>query len=235
MSTLSKFLKTANNNGRVIIFVRAPEKGKVKTRLAASLGDSSVLTLYKAFVRDLIQMLEKGRYALTIAFYPQGAGEKITKWLGSVNPMIPQRGKDLGERMKNAFCDVFSSDSGSAVLIGSDTPNLSSSIIDEALLSLGNHDSVIGPAFDGGYYLIGFRKNTFLPDVFEGIEWSTSQVFNETMDILRDRGLGVHVLPKQRDIDIFDDVRVLFRENMNTDFAESETMKYLRKKKGVLL
>ena len=235
MSTSSKSLKTANNNGCVIIFVRAPEKGAVKTRLAASLGEIPVLGLYKAFVSDLMQMLDKGEYPLLVSFYPPDAEAKINEWLGSPCHLTPQRGDDLGERMMNAFREAFSQGFQTAVLIGSDTPDLPCSFIDEAFLSLRSHDVVIGPSVDGGYYLIGFRGETFLPSTFEGIPWSTAQVFQKTTEVLSEKKYQIKILPMLRDIDTLNDLQIFFVKNINTDFAESATMRYLQEKKGELL
>lgn len=235
MLTSSKSLKTADNSGCVIIFVKAPEKGAVKTRLAASLGDTTVLALYKAFVSDLMEMLKKGKYPLQIFFYPPDAEAKIDEWLGSSYHYAPQRGDDLGERMANAFHETFQQGFQSAVLIGSDTPDLPGSFIDEAFLSLKEHDAVIGPSIDGGYYLIGFRAGTFLPTAFEGIPWSTTEVFRKTTEILSDKEYQIHLLPKLRDIDTIHDLQIFFNEYNGKDFAESETMRYLREKEGELL
>jgi rSAM/selenodomain-associated transferase 1 len=232
MSTSSKSLKTADNKGCVIIFIKAPEKGTVKTRLAASLGDVPVLALYKAFVSDLMKMLKKGRYPLQISFYPPDAGAKIEKWLGRSYHLTSQRGDDLGERMMNSFREAFFQGFQSAVLIGSDTPDLPCSIIDEAFLSLKDHDAVIGPSIDGGYYLIGFRRETFLPATFEGIPWSTAEVFWKTTEILCDKQYRVHILPELRDIDTLHDLRIFFDEHKGKDFTESATMKYLLENKG---
>ncbi len=235
MSTSSKSLKTADNNGCVIFFIKAPEKGTVKTRLAASLGDVPVLGLYKAFVSDLMKMLKKGRYPLQISFYPPDAGTKIEQWLGRSYHLTSQRGNDLGERIVNAFHETFQQGFQSAVLIGSDTPDLPCSIIDEAFLLLRGHDVVIGPSVDGGYYLIGFQKETFLPSALEGIPWSTAQVFQKTTEVLSEKQYQIQILPTLRDIDTIHDLRIFFDEHQGKDFAESATMKYLLKKKGELL
>ena len=235
MLTLLKSPETVSDTGCVIVFVRAPVKGTVKTRLAASLGDAAVLTLYKAFVNDLMKMLEKREHPLHVAFHPPDASAKIEQWLGRAYRLMPQRGNDLGERMANAFRETFSHGFTSAVLIGSDIPDLPGSFIDEAFLSLRNHDAVIGPAIDGGYYLIGFQRETFLSSVFEGISWSTADVLLKTKEILSEKRYQVHILPKLRDIDTIDDLRVLLHESSSKDFADSATMRYIRKRKGELL
>ena len=108
--------------------------------------------------------------------------------------------------MKRAFVQAFSDSVEKALLIGSDIPDLSISLIDEAFNALDTSDAVIGPAHDGGYYLIGFNKATLLPDIFDGILWSTGSVFHQTMKILQESRLRVHVLTELRDVDTFDDL-----------------------------
>jgi len=129
--------------------------------------------------------------------------------------------------MKSAFKTVFSQGTRSALLIGSDSPDLPGLIIDEALTFLKDHDAVMGPSCDGGYYLIGFRAETFLPHAFDEIPWSTEEVFVQTMDVLGKANLRVHILPKWRDIDTLDDLEVLFHASQNKSFAKSATMKYI--------
>ncbi|MDD5007717.1 MAG: TIGR04282 family arsenosugar biosynthesis glycosyltransferase [Syntrophorhabdaceae bacterium] len=220
---------------RIIMFVKVPEKGVVKSRLIASVGEGAARLLYQYFVDDLIEMLRMGGYPFVISFDPPDAMAEIRRWLGKKHIFIPQAGDDLGERMKNAFAGTFSEGVSSAVLIGSDSPDLTKEILAKAFAALDDHNTVIGPSHDGGYYLIGFNKNTFMPEVFNNIPWSTPEVFSRTMDILIKGNCRVHVLPEWRDIDTIDDLRALFSNCAKTAFAGSETMKYLRKKKGELL
>ncbi len=214
----------------VIMFVKFPEKGKAKSRLAASLGEETALSLYKCFVNDLMDTLGKTPYPLLICFHPPDKEQGMKAWLGKGQRFMPQTGEDLGERMKNAFITAFSQGFSAALLIGSDTPHLTSGIFHEAFESLASHDAVIGPAPDGGYYLVGFNMDTFAPHIFEGIEWSTPEVHAKTIDILKTRGSRVHILPEWRDVDTLDDLKALFSENRDTAFAASATMKYLLQK-----
>lgn len=213
------------------MFVKSAERGMVKSRLATSVGEDVALDLYKCFVRDIMGMLARGGYPLAIFFYPPDSRQKIIQWLGNEHTLFPQAGDNLGERMKNAFNTVFSQGISSAILTGSDSPDLPSLIIDEALTSLRDHDAVMGPSNDGGYYLIGFRTDTFLPQAFDGITWSTSEVFMQTMDVLMKGGLRVHILPAWRDVDTFDDLKTLILNNRDTSFIESSTIKYMENNK----
>ena len=191
----------------LLFFIRYPEKGRVKTRLAASIGDERALKLYRNFLLSILSTLNKGTFLFYLCFYPADALESLRKWLGRDYLYIPQQGEDLGERMKNGFMEAFDSGFKRVVLIGSDIPDLPLEFIEEAFASIREKDCVIGPSLDGGYYLIGFKDTKFSPQVFKGILWSTERVFEETMKILEREGLTVHTLRPLRDIDKIDDLR----------------------------
>jgi len=214
-------------NKCILVFVKLPETGKVKARLSKGLDKDTVCSLYKIFVLDLLDTLKKGRYTFRICFYPPDSEEKVADWLGKDLFYMPQVGKDLGERMKNAFINIFSQGYSRVLLIGSDIPDLAGSIMDEAFDGLKNNDAVVGPAFDGGYYLTGFKKDTFLPEIFQGIHWGTDAVFAKTMEIFKRNKYRVHVLTKWWDVDRPDDLRALFDRNRNTEFSRSRTMIFL--------
>ncbi len=210
----------------IVIFVRYPGKGAVKSRLAPVLGEDLVVSLYEAFVRDLLATLERSGHPFRIAFTPEEREEDIFRCFGR-HDGFPQAGADLGERMESAFHHCFSDGFGSVLLIGSDIPDLPQEIFAEAFAALDTHGAVIGPATDGGYYLIGFRKEAFVPAVFEEIAWSTGTVFAETMARLELAGGGVHRLPLWRDVDTPEDLRDLVRRHRDTLFARSRTMAFL--------
>jgi hypothetical protein len=124
--------------------------------------------------------------------------------------------------MKNAFLEVFSRDYQSAILIGSDSPDLPDWIVGEAFVShLHNHDVVIGPSPDGGYYLIGFKIDALLLQVFDKITWSTPEVFRQTRDMMMKANLRVHALPMWRDMDTLKDLRAFVSDNRATSFTKS--------------
>lgn len=193
----------------LLFFVKYPEKGKVKSRLAAVIGDDSAVSLYKNLVAQMLSTLKEGTFPLYICFFPKNAQKPIKNWLGREYRYIPQNGKDLGERMRNGFIGGFAMGYKRVVLIGSDIPDLPMKYIEEAFKSLKEMDAVIGPAFDGGYYLIGFNQSTFSPQVFEGIAWGTENVFDETMKKLKRFRRAVHTLPYHRDIDTAEDLKRL--------------------------
>jgi rSAM/selenodomain-associated transferase 1 len=228
VKTLTSFEKC------ILVFVRFPERGMIKSRLSKDLNEDIVLRLYKNFVFDILNTLKRGKHFLKICFHPPDSKEKISDWLGEVLPYMPQKGRDLGERMKNAFIDTFSDGFSKVILIGSDIPDLTITIINRAF-ELDMHDAVIGPSADGGYYLIGFKKSTFLPDIFEGIKWGTEKVFERTMEILRGRKYLVQILPQWQDVDRLDDLNALFYRNQDTEFKNSQTMTFLYERRNIFL
>jgi len=215
------------NSSCIILFVKSPERGKVKSRLASAIGEDKALDIYRAFIHDITGTLKKGNHPITIAFYPEDSEEAVVKWLGRDFEYLTQKGKDLGERMENAFAHSFSRYQR-VVLIGSDIPDLTSAVMDEAFSALEKKDAVIGPASDGGYYLIGFRKDSFLPDIFHEIVWGADSVYRETLKIFEKAGHRIHILPEWKDVDTLDDLRSLFMRNRNSGFGDSLTMSSCR-------
>lgn len=213
----------------ILLFIKAPVMGQVKSRLAAVIGKKAALELYKSFILDIVDTIKKTGHPFKICFYPPDAGAAVTSWLGRRWQFMPQQGNDLGQRMENAFTRCFSEGFERAVLIGSDLPDLTPSVLHEAITSLAENDVVIGPASDGGYYLIGFNKRTFMPRLFHGIPWSTETVFQETMAILRDSALTVHRAPQWNDVDTAEDLKALLKRNKDGRFDNSRTMTYLKK------
>jgi uncharacterized protein len=222
-------MKTIMKDSCLILFVKYPERGKVKSRLAVYLTDDLAAGLYENFVRDIITTLEKCSFSFRIYFYPPGKEEKIKKLWGENYQYAAQSGADLGERMKNAILAEFATGFKLVSLIGSDCPDLSPDIIEESFRARENHSgSVIGPSADGGYYLIGFRQDAFCPDIFSGMKWSNSSVFEKTMNILQSKKCQPAVLPQWRDVDTKEDLDDLIKRSKGTSFADSNTMKFLR-------
>lgn len=212
----------------LIIFIKDPEPGSVKSRLAGDYDDLFAAELYGNFVLDILAGVGKGDWQLRVYFDPPEKENRIRERFGEDRQYRPQCGMDLGEKMKNAFDDCFAEGFQSAVLIGSDFPDLPQKIIEDAFMMLANAgDAVIGPAADGGYYLIGLKPSTFLPDVFSGISWSTESVYSETLQVLRAQGLRVEILSGWHDVDNGEDLIRLVERNRSTPFARSRTMAYL--------
>ena len=191
----------------LLFFIKNPQKGQVKKRLAAAIGDEMAVRLYKRFLLEMLSTLNKGTFLFYLCVYPVDALESLKAWLGEDYLYMPQQGENLGERMKNAFTEALAMNFKRVVLIGSDIPSLPLEFIEEAFMSLEKKDVVIGPSADGGYYLVGFRDKKFSPRAFKGIPWSTERVFEETMKIFEHEGLTVHTLKMLRDIDTVQDLR----------------------------
>jgi len=216
------------NDACVIMLVRSPKKGTVKTRLSAVLDERVVLELYGCFVLDLVRTLTGGPFAVHICFHPPGSEHEIREWLGEGHTYSAQRGNDLGERMEAAFLEAFAEGFRKVLLIGSDSPDLTHEVLDEALSSLDRHHAVIGPARDGGYYLIGFKAGHLLHAVFRGMEWGTAGVYQSTTKAFTEHSYDLHVLPVWRDIDTCDDIRAFVREHRETPAGKLLTLDYLR-------
>ncbi|MFC1858937.1 TIGR04282 family arsenosugar biosynthesis glycosyltransferase [Thermodesulfobacteriota bacterium] len=212
-----------------LVFVKAPIKEGVKTRLSKNMPAGLVLDLYKNFVKDILENLEAGGHHIIIYFYPKQEASRVREWLGDKYTFKPQTGKNLGERMANAFSSEFSEGYQQALLIGTDFPDLPGSIINEAFEGLSTHAAVIGPAVDGGYYLIGFRAGTFYPHIFKNIPWGTARVYCNTIQILKNTGYKIHVLPEWRDIDDYRDLENFIQTNRKEKSAATHTLRYLKK------
>lgn len=200
----------------VLLFIKAPEKGTVKTRLSEKIGADAAFDIYKCFVLDTLKTLDSCQCPFRVLVWPSDSCGIVKDWLGDAYSYRPQQGEDLGERMKNAVNQAFAGNSEKVLVIGSDIPDLTASLISQAFKALETCDAVIGPSVDGGYYLIGFNRDSYLADVFDGIRWGTASVFQQTMNVLKMKGLSVHILERLMDIDTFDDL-LLWASNRQSD------------------
>ena len=182
-----------------------PSPGSVKTRLVPALGVDGACALYSAFILDLAARLRALPHAVTWAFWPADA--PFSGFLPGAR-CIPQRGADLGERMAGAVADAFGEGPAPVLVIGADAPHLPAESIAEAASALGGSaEVVLGPATDGGYYLIGLRRPA--PGLFTGIPWSTPGVLAATRDRAAALGLRQHLLPSCFDVDGPEDLALL--------------------------
>lgn len=212
----------------VVFFVKYPAAGQVKTRLAPHLQQNQICELYKNFVADILSTLKELDANIEIFFSPVEAKDNLQNWLGDEFSYTPQAGSDIGQKMKNAFINIFRSGFSKAVLIGSDLPDLPGDFIKQSFEQLGPNDSVIGPVSDGGYYLIGFAKNSFLPEAFDDINWSTDSVYENTRNILEQYNHKTVALPKWHDIDTIEDLKAFISRNENTSSNTSKTFAWLK-------
>lgn len=181
----------------VIVFLKNLTLGKVKTRLAATVGDQKALEIYGQLVaHTLKQVSQSGQKALL--YFSDDLHSDLPQFDQQYSLRL-QEGSDLGERMSNAFKDVFETSARKVLIIGTDCPGLDASIIKEAFDALDGHDIVIGPATDGGYYLLGMRN--FQGFIFEDIPWSTSKVLELTLEKCARHSLTYCLLKELSDID----------------------------------
>lgn len=220
---------------QIIIFTRFPKPGKTKTRLIPVFGEEGAADLQRCMTEDTLHsVLQLKRVRpVSIEIRYEGGNENLMKgWLGGDVSYRSQGEGDLGERMSGAFGEAFQSELKRVIIIGTDCPDLSIHLLQNAFDALSHSDVIIGPARDGGYYLIGFRKNDFSPEVFEGIDWGTDKVFKKTLNFLKKTGSKIHLLPKWNDVDTLDDLKDLVNRNQNTEFMSSKTIAYIFKKLG---
>ena len=185
----------------LIVFTRNPELGKVKTRLAKTIGDQKALDIYRLLLEHTKKTIQNIDCDKAVYYSEAIQGNDI--WEKSKFQKYLQNGKDLGHRMHNAFDNAFNKGYKKVVIIGTDIIDLQPNQINEALRVLENHDVVIGPAKDGGYYLLGLKK--LHPDIFKNKKWGTETIFQETMQDLDN--VDVHLLVDLNDIDTYDDLK----------------------------
>ncbi|HEU0051682.1 MAG TPA: TIGR04282 family arsenosugar biosynthesis glycosyltransferase [Longimicrobium sp.] len=198
----------------ILVFVRAPVIGRVKTRLAAELGPAAALRVYRRLaehaVAEALALAGEG-VEVRVHFTPSDAREEVEAWLGDGPVYLAQApSPELGERMRTAFGDAFAAGHDRVLIIGSDLPEVSRDALGRALRLLDAHEAVIGPAADGGYWLLGLRAP--VPGVFEGIAWSTDEVFARTMERLRAAGIEPARMEALRDVDTAADLPAGWRE-----------------------
>ena len=191
----------------LIIFAKAPVPGEVKTRLCPPLDEEEAASLHGSLVLDAIERT-KGLQGITL--YVAGAPDLEHPFFKVLEgrygaKLLLQRGPDLGARMKQAMQDAFGLGAKEVLLTGTDLPGLPRAQLVQALALIKRHEVVLGPTADGGYYLIGLRK--MLPDLFQGVVWSTGSVFAETKKKIEGAGLSLGLLPACRDLDTLDDLK----------------------------
>jgi rSAM/selenodomain-associated transferase 2/rSAM/selenodomain-associated transferase 1 len=187
----------------LIIFTRYPTIGQVKTRLIPAVGAEGAAQLHRHMTEQTltqVQALQK-HWPLTVEIHFAGnqSYQAMATWLGTDWQYRPQTAGDLGERMSSAFTDARQAGMERVVIIGTDCPGLNAEFIQDAFAQLLTHDLVLGPAIDGGYYLIGLRS--LHPELFAGISWSTDRVLTQTIEIGQRLNLSLALLPFLADID----------------------------------
>lgn len=193
----------------LIIFTRYPEAGKTKTRLIPALGTEGAANLQRQMTEHTLSQVKQLQKTSAISCEVRFAGgnlQLMQDWLGDDIAYQPQGEGDLGSRMAQSFYNAFQSGAKKAITIGTDCPDVDDQILADAFDQLHQCDLVLGPALDGGYYLIGLQRPA--PELFMNIDWGTSQVLQQTIDTAQTLNLSVDYLPLLADIDRPEDLPI---------------------------
>jgi hypothetical protein len=197
----------------LVIFAKFPEPGRVKKKIGEVIGMDSSAGLCSAFINDLISKNKDKDYDLYLSFIGHQYKEKY-KNIFPEAILYVQRGMNLGENMYCSFEDLLD-DYDKVVIIGCDVPNLGSDIIVKAFNALDSYDVVIGPAEDGGYYLIGMKQPH---EIFEGLPWGSDKLLDAQIELLKEKKLTYVLLERMSDVDTIDELKVL-KKNLKKDDA----------------
>jgi rSAM/selenodomain-associated transferase 1 len=192
------------------VFAKYWEPGQVKTRLAHDTNHEFAARVYRQFIQATLETATGIAQRSVLAFTPTDQYAEFAQCLPAGWTMVAQVTGDLGQRMHAYFSDAHAHQIDKVVLIGSDSPHLPATLLEQAFDQLDSHQCVIGPARDGGYYLIGARN--LVPPVFEDVDWSTDNVLQQTLTKLQDAGISYALLPPWLDIDTIEDFRELQRD-----------------------
>ena len=195
---------------QLIVFLKAPRPGTVKTRIAQTTGAERACCIYRELVETVLRKLTPLK-EVGLCFAPDDASSEIQPWLRPGWTARPQGEGDLGARLTRAFASAFAEGSERVVIIGSDCPEVKTADIRTAWKELQTHDLVVGPAVDGGYWLIGLRASQ--ADLFRDINWSSDQVLAQTLAQARKQALRIQVLRILTDIDTEEDWNAYVSEN----------------------
>ena len=186
--------------GRVLlVFAKLPEPGRVKTRLARTMGDRAAARIYSTIARSVVRSVRGGPYEVVVCYDPPDRGAEVERWLDMEGIHLwPQGSGDLGARMAGAFERAFEQ-AREVCIIGTDAPDVDRSLVTTAFAQLDGAPMVLGPAEDGGYYLLALSRPQ--SELFRGIEWSTDRVAAQTRERASALGLTVYELPVLSDVD----------------------------------
>lgn len=200
---MGAFFVTISPNHRpyVVVMVKEPRPGRVKTRLGRAIGMTNAAWWFRHQCRRLLRRLRDPRWHVVLAVAPDGEGLSSRVWPADL-PRMPQGRGDLGDRMARVFRSL---PPGPVVIIGADIPAVSPAHINRAFRALGSHTAVFGPAPDGGYWLIGLKRTTPVPiTLFSGVRWSSPHALQDTMASLP--GHSIALIDSLRDVDTVDDL-----------------------------
>ncbi|MGE4293025.1 MAG: TIGR04282 family arsenosugar biosynthesis glycosyltransferase [Desulfovibrio sp.] len=194
----------------LLVFLKYPEAGRVKTRLAADIGAQAAADLARAMAEDLLEAVKwLEDVDLIVCFDPRERAGDVARWLGQERICWPQRGRNLGLRMQNAFAEAFRKGYDRAVLLGCDVPEADDNAVRPVFEGLEGDAAGIGPSEDGGYWLIGFTERGFAPEAFTDVDWGTDKVLAQTVKWLEFSQKDIVRAPTLRDVDTLADLRAL--------------------------
>jgi rSAM/selenodomain-associated transferase 1 len=205
----------------IVIMAKEPKVGEVKTRLIPPLTAEMASELYLNFLLDKIQQVNSIENTQPcLAYYPGPALEYFKGIVPGNFQLIEQKGKNLGERLANVSSALLDSGHDKVVLVDSDSPNLPTANLSEGVKLLGDHDVVLGPCEDGGYYLVGIKRK--MPELFQGIPWSTPDVTRTTLERAREMDAKIAMLETWYDVDTYTDLERLKRdlETLDTTYQQ---------------
>jgi rSAM/selenodomain-associated transferase 1 len=200
----------------LVLMMKAPRAGEVKTRLAAELGEERALKIYQRLVEHVVSSVfrDGAKWRAVIAYTPESEGDAVRAWLAPILPadtlFIPQASGDLGEKLYDVFLRGFQGGASSVLAIGADCPEIAPGDIEAALASLSSSRVVMGPTLDGGYWIIGMRS--LFTQLFEGMPWSTPDLADATRRRAAELNLTLAEAATKRDIDKADDMATLPEE-----------------------
>ncbi|MBW4574440.1 MAG: TIGR04282 family arsenosugar biosynthesis glycosyltransferase [Aphanothece sp. CMT-3BRIN-NPC111] len=211
-----KNTKGAAANECLIVFSRYPEPGKTKTRLIPLLGDVGAALLQRQMTEHTLAQVKEfqSQHPISVEVHFAGGGLRLMQdWLGTGIVYRRQGEGGLGDRMTSAFNTAFTNKNSGVVIIGTDCPGLNAQLMKQAFAALSEYDVVLGPAQDGGYYLVGLRR--LIGELFIGISWGTSEVLQQTVDVAKQLNLAIAYLPILADVDRPEDLPVWKQANFD--------------------
>ncbi|MDB5104675.1 MAG: hypothetical protein JWP91_2364 [Fibrobacteres bacterium] len=196
-------MSRTESENEVLIFAKRPERGRCKTRLARGMGEENALIVYEALLQHTVKIARETPYRKVLMVDPPEATAEAAQWAPGMDAYLPQASGDLGARMSHAVDAGFARGAKKIVLLGCDCPQISKDSVVSCFSALNRNEVVLGPTDDGGYYLLGLKERR--ESLFENIPWSTGEVFEKTLNILKIQSLSYISLETFSDVDTLED------------------------------
>jgi rSAM/selenodomain-associated transferase 1 len=219
-----------NSRSVIVLFVRVPLQGRVKTRLVKGLGADGACLLYQAMVADILSNIKACAFPLYLFHDGTEASALPAAWVAAAAKVIAQQGAGIGARMAAAFEYCFAENIEEVILVGSDIPGLDADVLVKASAALASHDAAMVPVIDGGYCLIALQRERYRARIFEGIPWSTNQVLRVTLQRFKECTMSVHLQSALFDIDTMVDVQRYCQKPLAQALAINQVLAHLGKR-----